>query len=83
MPPLDGTFPFAQMDDIALRIGEDLKLDVTGIGQVFLDVDIADAEGVQGDRLRGFERLWQFPFIRRNRSSRSLPRLREGLMITG
>ncbi len=66
VPPLNGAFPLAQVDDVPLRVGEDLELDVTRIGQVPLDVDIGDAESVGGDCLRGGERFQQFALVRRD-----------------
>ena len=45
---LDGALPLAKVNDVAVGVGEDLELDVSGLLQVLLDVDISAAEGGLG-----------------------------------
>jgi hypothetical protein len=43
--PLDGAVAFAEMDDVALVVREDLKFDVVRVFDEFFDVDTGVAEG--------------------------------------
>ena len=45
MPPLDGTLALAQDLDAAVFVGQDLKLDVAGRADEFLQVHVRRAEG--------------------------------------
>ncbi len=45
-----------------MGVGENLELDVAGIGQVLLQVHVPDAEGVGGDGLGGCEGVQQLLF---------------------
>ena len=45
MPPLDGALALTEMHDVAVLVGQDLELDVAGMLEVFLDVDVAVPEG--------------------------------------
>ena len=47
-----------------MRIPQYLELYVAGIGQVFFDVDVTEAEGGRGYRLGRFQGLGQLPFVR-------------------
>ena len=42
---LQGAFPFTQMNDVPVSVSKDLKLQVFGVRQVFLDKNIAVTEG--------------------------------------
>ena len=44
--PLEGAVALAEVDDLAVLVAEDLKLDVVGVDDQFLDVDIGIAEGL-------------------------------------
>jgi hypothetical protein len=48
MTPLDRALPFPQMNGVAVFVRQDLKLDVTGGRQIFLDVAVGDSEGRVG-----------------------------------
>ena len=48
MAALDGAFAFAQVDDIAVFVAQDLNLDVTRAFDEFLDIDRRVAEGRLG-----------------------------------
>ncbi len=48
MPPLQGALSLSEMDDISVRVCQDLKFDVPGVEQQLLQVDIAVAEGGLG-----------------------------------
>ncbi len=63
MPPLDGTFALAQADHVAVLVGQHLKLDVPGMLDVLLHVEIAVAERPRRFRLRGLEQPGQFFFV--------------------
>ena len=39
MTALDRAVALAEMDDVAVRVGEDLHLDVAGVVEIALDVD--------------------------------------------
>src|SRR5712691_7878768 len=45
MTPLDRTLALAEVDEVAVVVAEDLELDVPRVLEIFLDVDVADAEG--------------------------------------
>src|SRR2546421_9653692 len=45
MTPLDRALALVQVDDAALRVAEDLDLDVAGRLEIALDVDLGAAEG--------------------------------------
>src|SRR5262245_11579694 len=45
MPPLDRALALAEVDDVAVVIAENLKLDVARRFHVLLDVDVGNAEG--------------------------------------
>ncbi len=59
MAPLDRTISRADVDDIAMGIGEDLDLDVTRFLQVLLDVNLVTTKGRFCFRLRGLQRRAQ------------------------
>ncbi len=48
VPTLDRALAFAEVDDPALLIGEDLKLDVAGILDEFLEIEGRIAKGLLG-----------------------------------
>jgi len=48
MTPLDGTVALAEMDNIAVFVGHDLNLDVTGALAILFDVDVGIAEAGLG-----------------------------------
>ena len=48
MPALDGALAFAQVNGVAVTVGDDLDLDMPGLGHVLLDVDGGVAEGRAG-----------------------------------
>ena len=54
---LRGAVALAQADDVAVRVGEDLQLDVTGTGEVALHVALAPPEVGDGFTRRRLERL--------------------------
>ena len=41
---LQGTIAFAQVDDVAVEIGQDLDFDMAGGFQVFLDINFVAGE---------------------------------------
>src|SRR5690606_39373613 len=51
VPPLHGTVAFAEVNDVARRIREDLHLDMPSAGQVPLHIEPAVAEKELGVRL--------------------------------
>src|SRR5690242_13908866 len=57
MSSLDRTFALAQMNGRAVRVGQNLKLDVPWIPQIALEQNGVVAEGRARFALRGFERL--------------------------
>ena len=57
MPPLDGAVALADRDDRAVRVGEQLHLDVARPLEVALAVERAVAERALGLAFRGVERL--------------------------
>src|SRR4029077_1489960 len=63
MPTLDGTFALAQADDTSMLVGQHLKLDVPGMLDVLLHIEIAVAEGSSGLRRCSSEETREFFFI--------------------
>ena len=63
MSSLDGAFTLTKMDHIAKVVRQDLKFYMPWVRQVFFYIDVANAEGISGDRTRGFEGLEQLFFI--------------------
>ena len=59
MAALDRALALAEVHHGAVVVAEHLELDVAGVLDVLLDVDVADAEGGFGLALRGLERLRQ------------------------
>ena len=59
MPTLNGAIPLAQVDDVAVFVGQDLKFDMMRTLDIFLDEDAAVAEGGQGLPRRDFHILAQ------------------------
>ena len=53
--PLDGAVPLPQMDHIALGVGQDLKLDVAGVEDQLLHIQLPVAEAGHCLRLGGLE----------------------------
>ena len=56
MPPLDRAVALAEVDDVAVRVGEHLHLDVARILEVALDVDGGVGEVLLALALRRLER---------------------------
>src|SRR3989440_9033827 len=56
MTPLDRALALVQVDDAALRVAEDLDLDVAGRLEIALDVDLGAAEGALRAPAGGRER---------------------------
>jgi len=52
---LDGAFPVRDIDGLAVIVGQDLKLDVPGLGEILLNVDGVVSKGAPGHGLRGGE----------------------------
>ena len=52
MPPLDGTIPFAQMDDVAMSIRENLDFNMTRLDNRFLDDQLTRDKGIFRFRAR-------------------------------
>src|SRR6266568_3173495 len=50
--PLDGAIPFAQMDDVAAGVGQDLEFDVVRVLDELFNVNAGVAEGFFGFRAR-------------------------------
>src|SRR5229473_3402160 len=48
MAPLQRTLALAEVHDVAVGVAEDLDLDVAGLVEVALEVDVAVAEGEPG-----------------------------------
>ena len=48
MTTLDGAIALAEIDAVAMFVGEDLYLDVTGVLDELFDVDFAGAKGAEG-----------------------------------
>jgi hypothetical protein len=57
VPALDRAVALAEMDDVAVRIGEHLHLDVARIDDQLLDVDVRICEIRPALPLRPLERL--------------------------
>ena len=55
--PLDRAIAFAEMDDVAMLVGHDLKLDVMRVHDQLFDVDLAVAESLLRFRPRAVETL--------------------------
>ncbi len=55
MAPLNRALALPQMDDLAVMVPHDLKLDVPRRSNVFLDVNIRGAKGRRGLVARGLE----------------------------
>ena len=56
VPPLNRTLTLAEMDHVAVIVGEDLDLDVTWTFDRFLEIERRVSEGRRCFRLRGLER---------------------------
>ena len=63
VPPLDGAFPFEEMNDVAVLVGQHLKFHMAGIFQVFFHVDRVVAEGRERFPLPGFDRRLQIGYL--------------------
>src|SRR5687768_15235358 len=63
MAALDRTFAFAEVDDAAVRVTEDLDLDVSRPLEILLHVHVGDAECTLSFEARGFVRVLQLAFI--------------------
>ena len=48
MPPLDRTVALAEMDDVAMAVGQNLELDMMRTFNILFDEDAAVAEGGLG-----------------------------------
>ena len=57
VPALQRAIALAEMDDVAVRVGKDLKLDMARRGDVFLDQDPTGAEGGGDFAHCSFERI--------------------------
>ena len=55
VPPLNRAVAFAEMDDTALAVGQELNLDVARLGQILLQIDLVVAEGGLGLGPRGLD----------------------------
>src|SRR5687768_4719564 len=44
VPSLNRAFPFAEVDEVAVMVADDLELDVPRVVEILLDVDLAVAE---------------------------------------
>ena len=64
VPPLDRALALAEVHDRAVMIAEHLELDVPRVLDVFLDVDVADAEGRFRFALGGLHRLGELARLR-------------------
>jgi hypothetical protein len=53
VPPLNRALALAEVHHVAVVVADDLELDVAGVVEVLLDVDVAVAEGGLGLALRG------------------------------
>src|ERR1700685_2399101 len=60
MPTLQRTFPLAQVNRVAMFIGQHLQLDVPRIDDCFLDVNFTVAKGTLRLAARSFQRSLQF-----------------------
>ena len=63
---LDGAIAFAQMDDVPVGVGDDLKLDVVRVDDEFLDVNVGVSEGFIGFHASGVETLDERDFVVRH-----------------
>ena len=68
---LERAIALAQVDDVAVRVGEDLHLDVTGIGQVALEIHRGVAEELLPLARRPLEGLLQLVLAERDTESLS------------
>src|SRR5687768_2011508 len=59
MAALDRAFALTEVHHGAVVVAEHLELDVAGVLDVLLDIDVADAKGGLGLALRGLQRLRQ------------------------
>ena len=55
MPPLDRAFPLEEVDQVAVRVADDLHLDVPRLEEVLLHIDVRHAERRHGLVLRGLD----------------------------
>ena len=55
MPALDGAVPGTEVDDVAVGVGEDLHLDMTGPGKVLLEIALGPPEALFRFSLRGLQ----------------------------
>ncbi len=62
MPALDGAFPLAQVDQVAVVIPQDLDLDMARLHHQLFQIDLVAAESAEGFAggvaQRGFQVLW-------------------------
>ena len=63
---LDRAVALAEVDDVAVRVGEDLHLDVARVGQVALDVDRRVGEELLALARRALERLLELVLAQRD-----------------
>jgi hypothetical protein len=70
---LDGALAFEQGDNVAVLVGENLELDVAGLLDELLHVELAVAEGVGGLGIGGMEEVGQFLGLRTMRIPRPPP----------
>src|SRR5690349_2284420 len=55
MPPLDRAFALAEMNDVAMSVGQNLKLDVPRTNDIFFEIDTVVAKGGARFPARAFE----------------------------
>ena len=70
MPPLHRAIAFPEMDDVAVRVGQHLHLDVPGMLDVFFEVDVGVAEGGLGLGLGLLQGRLQGQVVERPRACR-------------
>src|SRR5215475_4005616 len=63
MAALDGAFALTQTHNVAMLVSEDLKLDVAGVLDILLHVEVAIAEGSGGFGRCSFEQAGQLFFV--------------------
>src|SRR5260370_31533158 len=63
MSPLDGTLALAQAHNVAVLVGQNLKLDMPRVLDVLLHVEVTVAERACCLRLRRLEQTGQFLFV--------------------
>ena len=66
MAALDRAVALAEVDDVAVVVGEDLDLDVARVGQVALDVDGRVGEELLALARRALERLLELGLLERD-----------------